>query len=571
MKSVFFSPFSAVWLHTEVEISYAKQLENEGSKIVFLSCNKSFDFFCNSMATYGLNEYSSMKEKDLICEKCMLNSEFKRNFLGLQTEFIESYISPSDKKDVLEFITYINKDNWHKLKFDGISVGRYAAYETFLRYKIINSDINSEIYNLLLKQIQYCALVARLAQNYFSANGISKSIVYNENYALNKTFQKVAQINGVETISIQANGPLNQMYSRFTVELSNIGRTLTEINQLNIGKWEQIRDKNLSVIEIYRIFKIINSLMKSKSFWVYSIKTKQMLFRSRLRRKLQIPKGKKVILVSLSSQDEWFGSEFTEGRDLEIINQIDYIERIVEFCSDNPDFYVIIRPHPREFANKRENRISDHSILINKYFKKNEVPINVYLNTPTDNVSIYQIFLVSDYVFNLSSSIGLEANLFGKRVLSIYNADYQVYPKEFNLYLKESRVTKAEIENLSKVDISINSILAFRWLNFKYFVLTQNKYESNPRIMFKLTNLLRHFYLNFTPLQTHTLLFNKFLRGLKVKKLTNHFFINKYFQSFKVYVYKMFDIFNIRNKVIENLLIKLIVKYISRRIFLIHN
>jgi hypothetical protein len=571
MKSVFFSPFSAVWLHTEVEISYAKQLENEGSKIVFLSCNKSFDFFCNSMATYGLNEYSSMKEKDLICEKCKLNSEFKRNFLGLQTEFIESYISLSDKKDVLEFITYINKDNWHKSKFDGISVGRYAAYETFLRYKIINSDINSEIYNLLLKQIQYCALVARLAQNYFSTNDISKSIVYNENYALNKTFQKVAQINGVETISIQANGPLNQMYSRFTVELSNIGRTLTEINQLNIRKWEQIRDKNLSVIEIYRIFKIINSLMKSKSFWVYSIKTKQMLFRSRLRRKLQIPKGKKVILVSLSSQDEWFGSEFTEGRDLEIINQIDYIERIVEFCSDNPDFYVIIRPHPREFANKRENRISDHSTLINKYFKNNEVPINVYLNTPTDNVSIYQIFLVSDYVFNLSSSIGLEANLFGKRVLSIYNADYQVYPKEFNLYLKESRVTKAEIENLSKVDISINSILAFRWLNFKYFVLTQNKYESNPRIMFKLTNLLRHFYLNFTPLQTHTLLLNKFLRGLKVKELTNYFFVNKCFQSFKVYVYKKFDIFNIRNKVVENLLIKLVVKYVSRRIFLIHN
>ena len=255
MKSVFFSPFSAVWLHTEVEISYAKQLENEGSKTVFLSCNRSFDSFCNSMATYGLNEYSSMKEKDLICEKCKLNSEFKRNFLGLQTEFIESYISPSDEKDVFELMSYATKDNWHKLDFDGVSVGRYAAYETFLRYKIVNSEVNSEIYNLVLKQIQYCALVARVAQNYFSTNDIAKSIVYNENYSLNKTFQKVAQINGVETVSLQANGPLNQMHSRFTVESSNIGRTLKEINQLNIGKWEQIRDKPLSVIEIYRIFK----------------------------------------------------------------------------------------------------------------------------------------------------------------------------------------------------------------------------------------------------------------------------------------------------------------------------
>ena len=143
MKSVFFSPFSAVWPHTEVEISYAKQLENEGSKTVFLSCNRSFDFFCNSMATYGLNEYSSMKEKDLICKKCKLNSEFKSNFLDLQTEFIESYISPSDEKEVLELISYATKDNWHKLEFDGISVGRYAAYETFLRYKIISSKINT--------------------------------------------------------------------------------------------------------------------------------------------------------------------------------------------------------------------------------------------------------------------------------------------------------------------------------------------------------------------------------------------------------------------------------------------
>ena len=568
MKSVFFSPFSAVWLHTEVEISYAKQLENEGSKTVFLSCNRSFDSFCNSMATYGLNEYSSMKEKDLICEKCKLNSEFKRNFLGLQTEFIESYISPSDEKDVFELMSYATKDNWHKLDFDGVSVGRYAAYETFLRYKIVNSEVNSEIYNLVLKQIQYCALVARVAQNYFSTNDIAKSIVYNENYSLNKTFQKVAQINGVETVSLQANGPLNQMHSRFTVESSNIGRTLKEINQLNIGKWEQIRDKPLSVIEIYRIFKIINSLLKAKSFWVYSVRTKQMLFRSNLRDKLQIPKGKKVILVALSSQDEWFGSEFTEGRDAVIINTIDFLERIVEFCSDNQDFYVIIRPHPREFANKRDNRISDHTTLINKYFKKNGFPINLYLNTPTDNVSIYQLFLVSDYVFNLSSSIGLEANLFGKKVLSIYNAELQVYPKELNLYLKEPRVTKTEIENLSKIDISTNPILAFRWLNFKHFVLTQNKYESDPRIMFKVINLLRHFYLNFALFQNHTLLFNKFLRGLKIKKSTNYFFVSKYYKNIKVYIYEKFDI---RNKIIENLLIKFIRKYIARRIILIHN
>ena len=275
--------------------------------------------------------------------------------------------------------------------------------------------------------------------------------------------------------------------------------------------------------------------------------------------------------MPLSSQDEWFGSEFTQGRESKVINQIDFIERMVEFCTQNQDFYLILRPHPREFANKRENRISDHSTLISKYFKDNKVPTNVYLNTPTDDISIYQLFLLSDYVFNLSSSVGLEANLFGKRVLSIYNADYQVYPKEFNLYLRESRITKVEIENLSKKDISTNPILAFRWLNYKHFVSTKNKFESNPRIVFRVTNLLRHFYLSFVPLQTNTLLYIKFLKGLKVDKLTKYFFISKSSRRIKLYNYEKFNIFGIRNQVIENLLIKLIVKYISRRIFLIHN
>ena len=89
--------------------------------------------------------------------------------------------------------------------------------------------------------------------------------------------------------------------------------------------------------------------------------------------------------------------------------------------------------------------------------------------------------------------------------------------------------------------------------------------------MFRLTNLFRHFYLNFTPLQTHALFLNKILRGPQAKKFNNYFYANKYFRNFKLHFYKRLNIFSIRNKVIENLLIKLIMKYVSRRIFLIHN
>jgi hypothetical protein len=58
MKRVFFSPFSAIWKHSEIEIAYLFDNVDRTVEDLFLTCDRDFRFYCNTMAAFGLYEDS---------------------------------------------------------------------------------------------------------------------------------------------------------------------------------------------------------------------------------------------------------------------------------------------------------------------------------------------------------------------------------------------------------------------------------------------------------------------------------------------------------------------------------
>jgi hypothetical protein len=93
--------------------------------------------------------------------------------------------------------------------------------------------------------------------------------------------------------------------------------------------------------------------------------------------------------------------------------------------------------HPRQVPNKREKVKSEHVKKLMKVLKN--LPSNIQVNLPTDNFSIYEIFLISDLVLNQNSSSGLEASVFGIPTL-VHD------PKNFVAY--DVNVGEKESENI---------------------------------------------------------------------------------------------------------------------------
>ena len=74
-----------------------------------------------------------------------------------------------------------------------------------------------------------------------------------------------------------------------------------------------------------------------------------------------LDKTKKYILMAMSSYDEVYSGFVIgklprgrfEGRVFK--NQIEWLKETIAWITDHPELQLVVRPHPREFPNEREN------------------------------------------------------------------------------------------------------------------------------------------------------------------------------------------------------------------------
>jgi hypothetical protein len=571
MKRVFFSPFSAIWKHSEIEIAYLFDNVDRTVEDLFLTCDRDFRFYCNTMAAFGLYEDSLQESKEEICKKCINTSKFKSEILPSTFSQLQSYISSDDEKYIENFLNTVNSEDWSSVKFEGINVGRYASYEIFLRYKISSPEIPTGLWQIYRQQLKYCCKVILIAERIFSSSEVSSLVVYNDYYSLNKCFAEVARRYNVPVHSLQASGPIGREHSRYSIDTK--GTSPYQLFQ-SID-WHEQKKSPLTTKEILRVFRHLFQLLKAKSVWVYSERTKVFWRRSSFRRAHGIPFHKKVVLVTLSSQDEWLAAAIAEVIPLheEIISQAKLIEEIINLASNHLDWFFIIRPHPREYPNKRESISSNHGRDLRAFFETTELPPNVIVNDPNLKTSIYHLIKASDYVFNVLSSVGLEATSLGTPVFSIPSEQFSAYPRELNYYADVSECWLEGLPGYPSTHSSGLDLMAFRWINFRYFKNTKSKSERIPRMIFTALNLLRGFsvkyHSKFSLRLASSLLGNTYRIVTRQNQLS---LLQKFSKKFMEYLTMRFTGFiNWRRALWERILIAVAKFLINRSIFRIYD
>jgi len=427
-----------------------------------------------------------------ICNICKKNSNFKEK-INLNLKYIEDYIENNENDLVNDFMNTVNKDNWTNATFQNIPIGRAALYEIQLRYKLKNLNLSDEIWRIYFTQLKYCVQTIIAARKVLSENNASGVVVYNDLYSLNFAFTSVAKDLKLATYSLHASGPVNDVYSRYSIDDHKF-----KIRQLidNPG-WNIAKNKPLNFIKIYRISKFLNGLLSAKSFLVYSSRTTQVFRRSNFRSKWNIPKDKKIVLVTLSSYDEVI-AELFQNHSLhknDLISSIDLTKKIIEFCRSNTDWFFIVRPHPREFSNKRENTNSESGRELLDFLKFQTLPKNMFISLPEHHISLYQLIFVSDFILNLISTAGIESLALGRPVIYMENNLFSAYPRELNINIDRDFRQLNGLHDFSVDKTQILQQEAFRWLWFKYFLSTENTFANISRYSFKVMNIARAAYV----------------------------------------------------------------------------
>jgi hypothetical protein len=238
------------------------------------------------------------------------------------------------------------------------------------------------------------------------------------------------------------------------------------LNQPALYASEEFERYKMRFWTVLRVLRQIREIPSARSFSVYSSKgtgKKSHVY-------FDIEKNRKILLVCMSSYDEVF-SGMTLGKISNhryfgevYLNQIAWLNRLKVWAELRPDVDVIVRPHPREVANKRESQVAGHVNEWKKVFET--LPKNMHIDWPEFKFSLYDHFKSVSAVTTGWSFSGVEAMLRGIPLVT-YDSKVATYPKSIHM------TGESEAEYFQNLDLALtqeksirNTLRAIRWLAF---------------------------------------------------------------------------------------------------------
>lgn len=472
MKILIYSPNSVLIEHSFAESVLAKELINSGHQVHRMFCDGVFNSFCSSMEAFSLSPESSVKRRNEICTKCKLISKSYKNIPGVHNYDTKDFFLENDRIkidkyiDNLEFETFQFEDD----NFITKDLKKKALYETILKYKIDKVSLNNEsfkYYKLKLKSSLYSFFIGNNFKSFIKTDIL---IIYSPQYEINNFFYEGYKSKSLKTYFIEGSENLHFHYVGLRIWDWDVNKLVSPLKQ----KWDLIKNKTIPLNQDFLVKKHIEQLYKSKSFRVFSSRKKGHI---EFRTNFNVTRYKKTYLLCLSSSDEAFAAytidAFPEKKFKSNVfkNQLEWLDFTLGFFSKNPDFGLIVRVHPRETFEINGVSKSQHFIKIDDKLKSNHLPDNIYINYPSDNISVYDLFDITDVTLVSWSLTAIESLLQSKPVI-VYDNNLTNYPdeiicagnniNEYELNLEKSKCSKYML------DINLKD-LGFNWLKANFY------------------------------------------------------------------------------------------------------
>jgi hypothetical protein len=431
-EKIFIVNFEAgLWVHSSMESRLASDLSGKGFEVAFLSCDGLFDGKC---AVRSARKSSSLKiEKKLDCRDCKFTSKMMASSLNgaiQQTEWLGSRVSELDRdharriaQSAMELVEPLD------LEIDGVRLASIASYEVILAHKILDGKFTGEAASELKDAIRNCYLTGLAVRRLFSENkGPLTVLVRNPQYATHHIVALEAARSGHRVLYLDGSYNISETYSHAAIW------DWRKFGIVNPARDEFKTTKERFLVPASRVERIENhsrSLRAATSHRVYSAPETRSL--TAVRSKLNIEPGSKTVLLALNSTDEVLASRsigsLTEerfpGRVFE--SQIHWVRETISWAEVRPELNLIIRVHPREFPNSRSNLRSEMANVWEDLLS--ELPANVKLNHPDQNISVYDLLSTVSVVSTGWSSVGLEAALQGLPIV-LYDSGLPGFPSE---------------------------------------------------------------------------------------------------------------------------------------------
>jgi len=454
MKIICFSSYPSIWFYSFAEAVVASALRNKQQEVILVTPGKEF-----------LNRSNVQHER-------ILRQEF--NLPGYE---ISSVLTKKDRIKITTIMSKLTKDNFGQFTLNGLEIGKIALYEFLLNHKKSSIQFSDPEWTQCLVEIQSTLISYFACRTILALEHPDIVLLYNSLYPVNRVWQLVSTAKGIPVYTMGNGGNLSDLDQTLVIGKND---NLYFRNHL-IKKWRTFRNYPLNKEEMAYVTKHFFELIKAKNSLVYSAPRKREYID--IRRHFNIKSKQTILTATMSSYDELFAAEYVgahkKSKELIYSSQIEWISDLIEYVSRHQELFLIIRVHPRELPNKRIGHTSEHAQKIAKHFIN--LPDNVRINWPNDNLSLYNLAEQTNVFLNAWSTVGVEMSMLGIPVVT-YAKQLIAYPTELNYTASSRKDYFHQIELAIKNGWSTERIIqAYRWL-FLNFGRTIIRYQppTNP-------------------------------------------------------------------------------------------
>ncbi|GIW21650.1 MAG: hypothetical protein KatS3mg068_0657 [Candidatus Sericytochromatia bacterium] len=475
-KVLIYEPFVLFYFHFLTSLEIAFKNINEGNIVNYLVC-KSNLLTCYSNPSHNLN----------VCISCnaLLENAFKR--INLPKENIIIFDIEKYRKNI-KIPNFKDLEDLKNFEIDGIDFGQ-AAYSSLVNIKREPFPDIHQYMDLINKMLIDEIAIYRYATELLKNNKYDIVYLFNGRHSTQRPFLRALQKLKIKTFVYEV-GSNSKTYSLTEDTYPHDYNYITK--QISIF-WEKEKDynKKYQVAETFYL-KRLNGY-NCPPF--HSFTDKQKLGKL----PENFDKNKINIVIFNSSENEYVG--FKEYQNNLYKKEVEIFEKIFKFTKDkNIHYYLRVHPNLKDLNNSQTKSINEL-----KYDNLTVIP-------PESDISTYDLMKVCDKVIVTISTTGIEANFFGKVVISLGKSFYDKLnvaykPKTFKELMK-----LIEDENLKP--LSNEGAIKYAWwfenygIEFKYyepeksggkFLGEKIEYKIN---IYTLNNIFQDIYkYNFKPIE----------------------------------------------------------------------
>ena len=442
MNIICLALYDVLWGQSKAQALIIKILkEKKENKIIYLSCMRYIQGYCNAMANRIIDVGAPAELKDKICEECCANSKLVTRALKIELKRLDKVLLQAPQKNTNKSLLI-----------------RWSLYESIILTKGISkklSQTGKAIFDFISNNSE------KLSSKIQSALDLEKpslALTQHTAYTYNRLFSEECKKRGIPCYSI--NNSLNVSHSNTSTLLFR--DSPIDFYTQSIKEWPKYKKIPLNESELSQCTSHLHSLMNGKGF-AYSRKIVKQVDRT-------TQNNAKYVSVFLSSYDELMASKFSglglNSSSKVFKDQLEWISWIFKFAAKNMNWRFTIRPHPREFVVNQAGEISEHATQLIHAFK--EKPKNVIINMPDAGVAAYDLLYDSDIVLFSWSTVGLEASMLGIPAIT-YFPEALLHPSELVVTAKNKKELERYIVREACEGWSISrSVHALRWVNYLY-------------------------------------------------------------------------------------------------------